>query len=168
MSINRQRVLDHESRRRGPLPRKRLNAANYTWTDGSKVYVANSGIVSSSVSVIGTGTNNVVATVPVGHSPFGVAVTPDGSKVYVANFGDGTVSAIATASNTVIATIGVGAAPTAFGIFIQSKLFAGTPGSPNCKTASGSALAQQYGGLAAAGFPSVAALQNAITAFCKS
>ena len=41
---------------------------------------------SSTVSVIATATNTVIATIPVGVAPIGVAVTPDGSKVYVANF----------------------------------------------------------------------------------
>jgi len=40
-----------------------------------------------------------------------VAVTPDGSTVYVANQGANTVSVIATASNTVTATIAVGSVP---------------------------------------------------------
>jgi YVTN family beta-propeller protein len=41
-----------------------------------------------------------------------VAVTPDGSKVYVANFGSNTVSVIATATDTVIGSpIAVGARP---------------------------------------------------------
>jgi YVTN family beta-propeller protein len=43
--------------------------------------------------------------------PLGVAVTPDGTKVYVANRGSGTVSAIATATNAVVATIPVGGNP---------------------------------------------------------
>ena len=37
-----------------------------------------------------------------------MAVTPDGSKVYVANAFSSTVSVIATATNTVTATIPVG------------------------------------------------------------
>jgi hypothetical protein len=47
--------------------------------------------------------------------------------------------------------------------------FAGTPGAPNCRGESVSALAQRYGGLSAAaarGYSSVPVLQNAITAFC--
>jgi YVTN family beta-propeller protein len=40
-----------------------------------------------------------------------VAVTPDGSKVYVANMGDGTVSVINTATSMVVATIPVGTNP---------------------------------------------------------
>ena len=48
--------------------------------DGSKVYVAaNEG--SDNVSVIATATNAVIATIPVGHRPRGMAVNPDGSKV---------------------------------------------------------------------------------------
>jgi YVTN family beta-propeller protein len=43
--------------------------------------------------------------------PFGVAVTPDGSKVYVTNLLSNTVSVIATATNTVSATIAVGDHP---------------------------------------------------------
>ena len=56
----------------------------------------------NTVSVIDTATNTVTATVNVGRSPAGVAVTPDGRKVYVANRLDaGTVSVIDTATNTV-------------------------------------------------------------------
>src|SRR6202007_1264327 len=45
----------------------------------------------------------------VGPYPRGVAVTPDGSKVYVTNLGDNTVSVIDTATNTVTgSTIPVG------------------------------------------------------------
>jgi YVTN family beta-propeller protein len=43
-----------------------------------------------------------------------VAVTPDGSKVYVANYEDNTVSVIDTATNIVNATIPVGTEPLAW------------------------------------------------------
>jgi YVTN family beta-propeller protein len=59
------------------------------------------------VSVIATKTNKVIATIPA-PEPFGVAVTPDGDKVYVTNqgvVGGNTVSVIATKTNKVIATI---------------------------------------------------------------
>jgi YVTN family beta-propeller protein len=60
----------------------------------------------ATVSVINTATNAVIATVPVvGANPAGVAVTPDGKKVYVTS--DNTVSVINTATNTVIATVPV-------------------------------------------------------------
>src|SRR5262249_10348142 len=52
----------------------------------------------------------VVATIDVGLAPFGVAVTPDGSTVYVTNLNN-TVSVIATATNAVSATISVGHGP---------------------------------------------------------
>ena len=85
---------------------------------GTKVYVAsagstaNAGIGSNTVSVIDTATNNVKTTkVPVGSSPFGVAVNPAGTKVYVANTGDDTVSVINTTTNEVTYTVTVGAGP---------------------------------------------------------
>ena len=55
-------------------------------------------------------------TINVGSQPGGVAVTPDGSKVYVANFLSNNVSVIATATNTVTATIPVGSEP--FGVAV--------------------------------------------------
>jgi YVTN family beta-propeller protein len=61
--------------------------------------------------VIRTATKMVVKTIPVGLLPYGVAVTPDGTKVYVANFNDNTVSVIARPGNTVVATIPVGNGP---------------------------------------------------------
>src|SRR5262249_42312843 len=101
---------------------------------------------------------------------FGVAVTPDGSKVYVANPTDDNVAVIPTATNTVTATIPVGKAPIAFGKFIQPlPSFAGTPGQPNCQGVSVSALAQKYGGLSAAAAAfglEVQGMQNAIGKFC--
>ena len=71
----------------------------------------------NSVSVIATATNTVTATVPVG-TAYGIAVTPDGSKVYVAGVYSNNVSVIATASNTVTNTVSVGSFPNVFGLFI--------------------------------------------------
>jgi YVTN family beta-propeller protein len=69
----------------------------------SFAYVANSG--PSNVLVINTATNTVVATVPVGLGPSGVAITPNGAFAYVANFNSDDVSVINTATNTVVATV---------------------------------------------------------------
>lgn len=65
----------------------------------------------SSVKVINTVTNAVVATIAVGTTPTGVSVSPDGQRVYVSNQGSHTVSVINTATNTVVATIPVGTSP---------------------------------------------------------
>jgi len=74
-------------------------------------YVSNE--KSNTVSVIDTTTKIVVVpSIPVGASPTGVAVTPDGSHVYVTNFGAATVSVIDTTTNTVVATIPVGVNPS--------------------------------------------------------
>jgi uncharacterized membrane protein len=54
--------------------------------------------------------------------------------------------------------------------FLATPVLAGTPGKANCHGQSVSALAKQYGGLnngaAALGYPNVAALQEAILAYC--
>ena len=68
----------------------------------------------NSVLIIDTATNTVVGAVPVGSTPYGAVVTPDGARVYVANDQSNTVSVIGTWVNTVIATIPVGVNP--FGI----------------------------------------------------
>lgn len=72
-------------------------------------YIANA--FSNTVSVLDTATNVIVATVPVGIAPRGVAVTPTGDFVYITNANSETVSVIATNTNTVVATIRVGATP---------------------------------------------------------
>ena len=77
------------------------SAANYF------AYVANTG--SDNVSVIRVSDNVVVATIPVGDKPNGVAVTPNGLFAYVTNFASNDVSVIRTTDNTVVATVPVGA-----------------------------------------------------------
>lgn len=79
-------------------------------------YVANYGTVLSpgnTVSIINTLTNTVTGSIPVGNNPFGVAVSPDGTRVYVTNYSpaSNSVSVINTASNTVTGTIAVGSQP---------------------------------------------------------
>src|SRR5215471_14051879 len=63
---------------------------------------------SNTVSVLNTTTHSVVATLPVGLHPFGVAVHPAGTFVYVTNLSSGTVSVIDTATHSVVATVLVG------------------------------------------------------------
>jgi YVTN family beta-propeller protein len=97
--------------------------------DGTKAYVTNYGTgslvifgnelsTSTDVFVIDTATNTVIATVPVGG--IGVAVTPDGKKVYVTN-GFENVSVIDTATNTVIATVPVEGNPVGVAVTPDGK-----------------------------------------------
>jgi YVTN family beta-propeller protein len=70
----------------------------------------------------------VLATIGVGRSPFGVAITPDGKSAYVANHSDNTVSVIDTNPgdmhfNTVITTVGVGGGPLFVGIMASPATF---------------------------------------------
>jgi YVTN family beta-propeller protein len=62
--------------------------------------------------------NDVIATVTVGGNPNGVAVSPDGTRVYVANNSADTVSVINTSTNAVIDTVTVGDGPT--GVAVNS------------------------------------------------
>jgi YVTN family beta-propeller protein len=66
--------------------------------------------------VIDTASNMVVATVPVGNLPCGVAIAPDGKHAYVTNYFSNTVSVIATATNVVVATVPVENGPSGVGI----------------------------------------------------
>src|SRR6266699_2959199 len=69
-----------------------------------RVYVANN--AGQSISVIDTNTNTVVTTIPLGTgSPFGLALSNDGSRLYATGGGDDNVYVIDTATNTVIATL---------------------------------------------------------------
>jgi YVTN family beta-propeller protein len=80
--------------------------------------------------VIAAATDTLVSTIQVGAGPIGVAVTPDGSKVYVANDGVNTVSAIATATNTVVSTIPVGFNPEGVAVTPDgSKVYVADAGS---------------------------------------
>ena len=72
--------------------------------DGTKAYVAvanNGG--GNVVKVIDVSTDSVMATITVGGGPNGIAVTPDGLKVFV-NCADGSVWVIETVGNTVVTT----------------------------------------------------------------
>jgi hypothetical protein len=65
---------------------------------------------------------------------------------------------------------GIGSGIAGFGTVFKLAAFAGVPGQPNCIGTSISALVQQYGGITAAvaalGYSSVQALQNAVAAYC--
>jgi YVTN family beta-propeller protein len=68
--------------------------------DGTLAYVSNQ--LSNTVGVIDTANRVLLGTsFAVGEGPAGIAVTPDGSSVYVANSGERSVSAINTVSSEV-------------------------------------------------------------------
>jgi YVTN family beta-propeller protein len=78
--------------------------------NGTRAYVTHGWWqITSSIFVIDTDINRVVATIPVGGSPMGVAITPDGTRVYGAVCLDeapgSVIVVIATDSNQVMATI---------------------------------------------------------------
>ncbi|MBD1363655.1 gliding motility-associated C-terminal domain-containing protein [Mucilaginibacter sp. ZT4R22] len=73
------------------------------------IYTANNN--GNSVSVINSGDNSIVATIPVGQNPIRTIVSPDGTRIYVMNGGGNSVSVIDWLTNTVIATIPVGQSP---------------------------------------------------------
>jgi YVTN family beta-propeller protein len=78
-------------------------------TGGPRAYVTN--VLSNSVSVVSTATNEVETTIAVGKEPRGIAISPDAASAYVANAKDNTVSVIDTVANRVVATIPVGRGP---------------------------------------------------------
>ena len=83
--------------------------------DGTTLYATNPGghrlppdCISDSVSVIDVATHTVKAVIEVGDHPWGLTISPDGSRVYVANAHDETLSVIDTATNQVVNTVNLG------------------------------------------------------------
>jgi YVTN family beta-propeller protein len=74
-----------------------------------------------SVSVLDTGTRDIVATIPVGDNPRGLALTPDGRELYVvdgqlSSRKRGDVSVIDTTTNQVSHTVQVGRIPVSVSV----------------------------------------------------
>ena len=82
-------------------------------------YVTN--LLSNSVSVIDTATNEVINTIPVGGG-YGVAVNPAGTFVYATNHGNDTVSVIDASTNTVVDTVSVGDGPAGLAVHPDGTL----------------------------------------------
>jgi YVTN family beta-propeller protein len=72
--------------------------------------------LNNSVAIYNVYSDELIATIPVGVAPLFPQRTPDGTKVYIPNFGSNTVSVICTNKNHVVATIPVGIAPTSVAI----------------------------------------------------
>jgi len=89
-------------------------SAYFEWSQTFVTYVYvtnNAGASGDTVSVIDTSTNMVTTTVTVGSGPMGLAITPNGDYVYVADYGGASVSVIDTSTNTVTGTVTVGNDP---------------------------------------------------------
>ena len=71
------------------------------------------------MEVIDARTLERIATINGLDGPVGVAVHPEGTRVYVANWGSDSVSVVDTATNTVMTTIPVGSRPITIGEFIS-------------------------------------------------
>ena len=74
--------------------------------NSSRIYIS-AGTLNGTLIVVDTATNTIPlgGIISVGKFPSGVAITPDGSRIYVASEDAGTVTEIASASLTVSATI---------------------------------------------------------------
>ena len=91
--------------------------------------------MSDNVSVINTTNNNVYVSVAVGNGIHWVAITPDGAKVYVANWNygiSGNVSIIDTVTNKVITNVTVGSAPFGVAVTHDGKSICGKPAQQQC------------------------------------
>lgn len=54
----------------------------------------NRAVIDTTIPITGTGADTVMASLPVGGAPAGVAISHDGRSVYVANSNDSSVSVI--------------------------------------------------------------------------
>jgi YVTN family beta-propeller protein len=89
--------------------------------DGSTAYVADagaivtgqSGPIGNTVTPINLASRRAEHPITVGNGPTGMAITPDGSTVFVTNLNSGSVSPISTAANTAGSPIAVPGGPVA-------------------------------------------------------
>lgn len=65
----------------------------------------------NAVAVVDTGTNRVVAAIPIPAGPHGLAISPDGRRVYASSDGASSLSVISTMTDRVVSTIEVGKSP---------------------------------------------------------
>ena len=115
--------------------------------DGKRLYIANAG--SKTITVIDTATGKKIdasprnffsTTISVGSSPGALALSADGTRLYVANTGSGTVSVIDTAtyaridadpSSSSSKDIKVGSSPSALALGSDGRLYVANRGGNN-------------------------------------
>ena len=97
------------------MPPEILLLSEFTAQAAPFAYIANYNTSSYSsddgVSVVDLATNKAVSSIPTQGNPWGVAIKPDGSRVYVTNEYSDSVTAIDTSGNGVVAHIPVGNNP---------------------------------------------------------
>lgn len=111
--------------------------------DGTRLYVSGIGLnanrYTAAITVINTATNSVIGgpifVGPVSSSAFGIAITPDGGRLYVTDFDNGTIAAVNTATRTVGSPISLGrwawgVVVSPDGKFAYATSTNATPGSP--------------------------------------
>ena len=84
-----------------------------------KAYIGN--FADSTVSAIDTGTNKVVATIPVATGPHGMQITQDGRTVFITGDGSSSMSVIDTATDKVTKTVEVGKSPNGISLTPDDK-----------------------------------------------
>src|SRR4029077_7776225 len=92
--------------------------------DGKTAYVLSSTVLgggSGAVTPIRTATNTALKPIAVGQDPRAMAITPDGTTIYVTNYQSGTVTPIRTATDTALAPIRVSGNPWAIAITPDGK-----------------------------------------------
>jgi YVTN family beta-propeller protein len=82
----------------------------------NRMYVTD--FIGNSVTVVDCNSNTIIANIPVGINPSGIAFIPTNNTVYVCNTTSNDVSVIDCSTNTVIATVAVGTFP--FGVAYNS------------------------------------------------
>jgi YVTN family beta-propeller protein len=88
---------------------------------GNFAYVTNLGAGANTVSVVNLAAKAVAAALPAGgRRPTGVAVTPDGTTLFVASDADGAVSVIDAARGTLRSVVAVGANPTGVAVSVRN------------------------------------------------
>jgi YVTN family beta-propeller protein len=85
-----------------------LNPGSYSLSATSGAQVANATVTVTALGPVGS--------IPVGNNPYGIAVSPDGTRAYVCNYASHSVSVIETATNRVLTNISVGTGPTGIAV----------------------------------------------------
>ncbi|MGO9750253.1 MAG: YncE family protein [Solirubrobacteraceae bacterium] len=86
------------------------DAASATASQPTYLYIANSS--ANSVTEYDIATSSVVAgSIGAGETPVALAVTPDGSRLYIADGGSNQICVVNTATNKIVGTIAVGFLP---------------------------------------------------------